>query len=370
VKILHVITTIDLGGAENHLFDLISEQCKLGHQVSVAYLKGDGYWQKAYRQIAVECFSMEISRYYLIFKFLRLRKLISKINPDIVHCHMPPAELFTRLALIGNSSIPLVTSKHNDEPFAKIAFWRKLASWTAARAHKIICISEAVKAYVADWIPEVQRGKLKLIYYAVDVERFETASPAADINLQNNFVIGTVARLTKQKSLHTLIRAFSEFKKKVPEAKLVIVGIGELEQELRKLTEDLKVAESIVWAGKRSDIPSVMKTFDVFALTSVYEGFGLVLLEAMAAGIPVIASNVSAIPEVLDCGNCGILFKAQDERDLCHALLQMQNRETREKFEKAGLLRVKSFFSRQKMAMETEAIYQELVASRNTLSVS
>jgi hypothetical protein len=81
VKILHVITTIDLGGAENHLFDLISEQCKLGHQVSVAYLKGDGYWQKAYRQIAVECFSMEISRYYLIFKFLRLRKLISKINP-------------------------------------------------------------------------------------------------------------------------------------------------------------------------------------------------------------------------------------------------------------------------------------------------
>jgi glycosyltransferase involved in cell wall biosynthesis len=124
-----------------------------------------------------------------------------------------------------------------------------------------------------------------------------------------------------------LLEAFSLFLKAVPGAELVIVGVGPLEAELKKMTLGLGIENRVRWLGKRSDVPAVMKSFDVFALTSIYEGFGLVLLEAMAAGIPVVASRVSAIPEVLDNGNCRIQSKIVSPK----TLLQSPNTKSIEK---------------------------------------
>jgi glycosyltransferase involved in cell wall biosynthesis len=362
MKILHVITTINLGGAENHLFDLIVEQRKQGHDVSVAYLKGDHYWRSRYQDLGVSTHCLEITNYALLFRSFLLTSLMKRWAPDVVHAHMPPAELATRLALLGAWDIPLVISKHNDEPFAPVFKNFFFLNWLARRASAIICISEAVRGYISARLRPSQQTKLEKIYYAVNAEKFEQAPPAQDLQLGSAFVIGTVARLMPQKSLPTLLKAFAQFQKKEPLSKLVIVGIGPLEAELKRLAEELQISKDLIWAGKRSDVPSVMKRFHVFALTSIYEGFGLVLLEAMAAGIPVVASNVSAIPEVLDQGRCGLLFKPQDENELVDCLVEMRSAEKRQSLSANGKERVRTFFSLEKMGRATDQVYRRVAA--------
>jgi glycosyltransferase involved in cell wall biosynthesis len=204
--------------------------------------------------------------------------------------------------------------------------------------------------------------KLKQIYYAVNVEKFENAKPAQDLKFPGELVIGTVARLMPQKSLPTLLGAFSQFQKQQA-SRLIIVGTGDLEESLKALAAKLGISEKVTWTGKRADIPEVMKAFDIFALTSIYEGFGLVLLEAMAAGVPVVASNVSAIPEVLDQGRCGLLFPVQDEKALLECFFKLQSEGFRKDLSEKGRSRVRSAFSRDEMANQTEKVYRSVVTS-------
>jgi glycosyltransferase involved in cell wall biosynthesis len=359
MRILHVITTINLGGAENHLVDLVEEQRRQGLEVGVAYLKGDHFWQEKYKQLGVKIFPLNVSNLSLLYLFPRLRKVIKTFSPTVVHAHMPPAELMTRLSLLGNSKMPLIISKHNDEPFAPIVKNVLLGSWVAARASKILCISNAVNSYMKQNLG-IDEKKLITIYYAVNVERFRDAAPASDLVFEKKtLILGTVARLTPQKSLHTLLTAFASLVKEV-DAKLIIVGIGHLESELKALAESLGIKDKIVWTGKRTDIPNVMKCFDIFVLPSIYEGFGLVLLESMAAGIPVVASRVSAIPEVLDDGRCGKLFKVQDASDLLANLKELVPEDARKQLSERATNRVNTFFSRQKMEKETRSLYLAL----------
>lgn len=357
LRILHIITTIDLGGAENHLFDLVTQQRKLGYEVQIVYLKGDHFWLKKYNEIGVATHCLQIKNYFLLFKFFLLRKLIAKFQPDIVHGHMPPAELVARLALVGNSSLDLIISKHNDEPFAPFFKNQFFANWCAKRARSIICISNAVQNYTTSWLSPRQIGKLRKVYYAVDGEKFANAKPAQDLRMPEHLVFGTVARLTPQKSLPTLLRAFAKFRQVNPASSLIIVGAGELEEKLKRLAEDLNISSNTIWTGKRADVASVIKCMDIFVLPSVYEGFGLVLLEAMAAGVPIIASNVSAIPEVLEQGNCGLLFAAENEEELFKCMNRMQSESLRAEYKSKGLARVKKDFSREKMAFATQEIY-------------
>ena len=360
MKVLHVITTINLGGAENHLVDLIEAQVKAGLQVGVAYLKGDGYWSKLLKKKGVGVFPLNVTNMSLIYKFSKLSKIIKDFNPDLVHAHMPPAELMTRLAIQPYPSMPLIISKHNDEPFAPGFKNFLLGSWVASRAKKVICISSAVYRYMQTNL-SLSCSKLKLVYYAVDVEKFASAVPAQDISRpEGHLVFGTVARLTAQKSLNTLIEAFALFNKK-QKSILHIVGTGELENELKELCAKLGVVDKIVWHGKRNDIPSVIKRFDVFILPSIYEGFGLVLLEAMAAEVPIIASNVSAIPEVLDFGNSGLLFEKKNVLALLDCMNAMTSMEARKIIIEAGKNRVRTQFSIKKMQSETRAIYDQVI---------
>lgn len=361
MKILHVITTINLGGAENHLSELVRQQVLAGHDVKIVYLKGNHYWKSFFNNLSVDSYCLEIESYFFLYRFFKLKKILKNFYPDIVHAHMPPAELVTRLALIFDKKTKFVISKHNDEPFAPKIKNLFLANWVGLRASKIICISDAVLNYMKQWANPKLSNRLVRVYYGIDLARFSKEEKKMELRENSEFVVGTVARLMPQKSLDTLIKAFAVTLSKKPNALLVLVGIGPLETQLKKLASDLGISSSVRWLGARDDVPSILKSLDVFVLPSIYEGFGLVLLEAMSCRVPIIASNVSAIPEVLNHGQCGLLFKPKDVVELSHCIDNFLTSENRENYLNAAWVRVRETFDSQIMAKNTENIYFEIL---------
>jgi glycosyltransferase involved in cell wall biosynthesis len=367
MRILHVITTIDRGGAENHLADLAISQ--MGRdEVAVAYLKGNGYWALRLQNAGVGVEPLGMARYGDPRPLFALRRLIRKWAPDIVHAHMPPAELYARLALTGIDArvVPLIISKHNDEPFYRGPGSSRVARWAVARSAHVIAISDAVKRFMLSHHLVDSPNRIVSIHYGIDPRPFDEVTEAEAHSIredwgigQDTYVVGTVARLVPQKSLETLLEGFAAFRRNASEpARLVMVGRGPLEAPLRALAESLGIANDVVWAGFREDIPSVMKAFDLFALTSRYEGFGLVLLEAMAAQRPVIATRVSAIPEVVNDGETGKLIEPGCADELAEAIRYFREEEVRVRFGLAGRTRVAVHFTSQRVQEQVSGLYQ------------
>jgi glycosyltransferase involved in cell wall biosynthesis len=368
MRVLHVITQINRGGAENHLFELVKGQLGRGLEVLVAYLKGDGYWAVPLRGLGARVEPLRLTRYGDLGPIARLRRLIKDWQPHLVHAHLPPGELYARLALLGSGSIPFIISKHNDEPFYRGLGHLALGRWVARRAACVIAISDAVRLYVE---PQLSTSLIRLavVHYGIDpapyaaVDGKTRSAIRAGWGIQpEELVIGTVARLFPQKAVHVLLEAYAAYRKwgRRP-ARLVIVGRGPLEQDLKSIATKLDIHGDIVWAGFREDVPAVMTAFDTFVLTSTYEGFGLVLLEAMAAARPVIATAVSAIPEIVQDDVTGLLCPPGDHTRIGAAMVQLEDPNERARLGYAGKVRAIEQFALERMVTSTISLYQSFV---------
>ena len=365
MKILHVITSINRGGAENHLIELAGFQKEAGHMVAVAYLKGNHYWKEKFYSDGVLTFDLGLNFYGDIQPLYRLWKTFNQFKPDFVHVHLPPAELYTWFfLLISRSRLPLLISKHNDEPFYRGLFAGFLATCVAKRAYHIIAISYAVKNFLCYQNSIVPEDKTSIVYYGINTMPYQNVlrSKVNELRLlwgveNHELLFGVVARFVPQKSLNTLLDGFSYFLCRANiKSKLVLVGEGPLHQNLEDQAKKLKISDRVIFSGFREDIPIVMNCLDVFVLTSIYEGFGLVLLEAMAASRPIVASRVSAIPEIVEHEKTGLLFPTRDTEALGHCLLKLQDSELRNMYGYEGFHRSQRFFSLNTMLNETKTI--------------
>jgi glycosyltransferase involved in cell wall biosynthesis len=370
LRVLHVITGIDRGGAENHLLDLVKHQRASEVAVTVAYLRGKGYWRAAFEAVGADVHPLGLRFYGDLRPLLRLGRLIHSAEFDLVHAHLPPAELYSRLALLGISrkTLPLLITKHNDERFCDVPGKKVLGRWVARRAERLIAISDAVKGYMCGSGLGVEQRKLQTIYYGIDAARFGQSPRAPAVCLRKQWgigaeelAIGFVGRLVPQKDIGTLIRGFALFAATLAEAKLVIVGSGPLNEELRRSADELGISGRIVWAGFRDDIVTVMSAFDIFALTSIYEGLGLVLLEAMAARLPVVATRAGAGAEVVADGETGILVGPRRPEEVAAAFHKLRDGRLRTRFGEAGRARVLREFTLNKMWQQTDALYARCV---------
>jgi glycosyltransferase involved in cell wall biosynthesis len=280
---------------------------------------------------------------------------------------MPPAELYVRLALLViTRSFRLVITKHNDEPFYRGIGWRVVARWVANRACHLIAISDAVNRYVRESLG-VSEERISTIHYGIDPAPYFAASVSRVAKLRANWdvdprgwLIGTVSRLAPQKALHTLIEGYAMYLDQARKpSRLVIVGNGPSEPSLKALATKLGIDAQLIWAGFRDDIPVVMRALDLFVLTSIYEGFGLVLIEAMAAERAIVATEVSAIPEIVVQGRTGVLFPPRDASRLANALLFFEDDSARQTYGRAGYQRVLSYFSLSRMVEGTIHVYDE-----------
>src|SRR5262249_28014382 len=160
------------------LVELVRHQRASGVEVTVAYLRGRGYWVPTLREMGATVHDLRL-RFYGDLRPLRLlRRVLAETRFDLVHAHLPPAELYVRLALLGTSAkaLPMIISKHNDCPFHRVPGERVLGRWVARRASAVIAISEAVRKFMTGPALGLPAEKVHAIYYGIDVQPFENVT--------------------------------------------------------------------------------------------------------------------------------------------------------------------------------------------------
>ena len=295
-SILHVITTIDLGGAEKQLLTLAGCQKEAGFDVEVIFLKDKPTLLQDFLGLGVKV-DLDFAHLGFLKQWLKLRRREFQEN-SVVHSHLPRAELLCALALKPQR---FIVTRHNSEAFfpkGPTKLSNLLSRFVLKRSFASISISKAVANYLK--ISGEMSGKQKnhVIYYGI---KETSVSPKRNLEVVSGPIqVGTVSRLVPQKNLPLLLGALKELSsQELPKFSLTIVGSGPLKTELQSLSADLGIEELVTWKGQLQDVLPFYRSLKVFVLPSDYEGFGLVLLEAMSQGIPVIARRISAIPEVM-----------------------------------------------------------------------
>lgn len=379
MKIFHLITSIDNGGAENHLASLAKQQIK-NYEVFVIYLRGNSYWKKKLESNGIKVIQLKLDKLIniinLLFVIYRVNKLINIHKPEIVHSHLSSMELIGSLVkFFSKKKFKLIVTKHLDSFFLEASSGQNnliqgsfLDYFIFKNADKIICISNQIKKYFLKKI-KVPNSKLKVIYYGLNKTDLNKKKKSKLIGIQlrdlkNFFVISCIARHVKQKSLDFLIKTFQQFKKTETKSKLILVGDGPETKKLKILAKKLGVYEDIIWINYVENVLQLLKLSKVFVLPSKYEGFGLVLLEAMYAKKPIIASRVSAIPEVIKNNWNGLLIKHNDIKDFNSKLLRIKNEKISKKLIKNSQITLKKKFNFNKMVNLTNETYKEAIIQK------
>lgn len=330
MNILHVITTIENGGAENQLLKLTYEQVVSGNKVTVLFLKGNPYLKKNFEDQGVKV-NQSIANLPFFIQLFRKRTL--GIDSDVIHLHLPRSEV---VFCIMSLRIPLIITRHNSESFFPYTIINKnwvlsnlsslFSRYLTKRARVVIAISESVKNFLLSKAEVCAETKIKVVYYGTkNLELSEQNYEAYDNKKRNQSItIGTISRLVNQKDLPTLIAGFDIFSKKIDQTKLEIIGGGYLEKKLKKQVKEIKREKEIKFLGKMEKPWVTASNWQIFVMSSKYEGFGLVLLEAMQLGIPVVLTRISTFVEVMG-PEYPYFFKPGSYLDLNSVLLNVMN---------------------------------------------
>lgn len=277
-------------------------------------------------------------------------------RPDLVHTHMVHADAYGSLAA-RLVQTPFVSTRHNDDRYLLGPF-RYVDRALMAGAKRIIAISDAVRVFhIAAGLPA---AKLETIHYGLDglpTAPSETTPEARGIEPHVPLLLA-IGRLIEQKDHDTLLRAFAGIRSSHPAARLAILGWGPLEARIRELAQRLELGDSVLVLG-RVEPRDWLERADIFIHTSRWEGFGIVLLEAMLASLPVVATRVSAIPEIVVDGETGLLADAGDAQTLAeHARALLDDPERGRRLGANGLRRAHADFSVARMTDRTLSVYQ------------
>lgn len=278
-------------------------------------------------------------------------------QPDLLHTHLVHGDVYGSLAAAATRT-PFLSTRHNDDRYLLGPF-RYVDRAFARRARRLIAISDAVRAFLETAGYDARR--LTTVRYGLDELPTAHSSPTpAEAGIPAGAPLAlAVGRLVEQKDHATLLRAFARVSETQPEARLAILGAGPLEAETRARAASLGVADAVTLPG-RTEIRDWLERADVFVHTPRWEGFGIVLLEAMLAGLPIVATRVSAVPEVVADRETGALVEAGDDEGVARELgALLAGPELRRRLGAAGRERARSEFSVARMAERTIQVYRE-----------
>lgn len=327
MKILYVITGLGLGGAEKVVVDLANQMYELGHHVKIVYLTGSIIVRPKYAQI--ELHGLNLNRLKDLYRSSQAyRTIIKAFRPDIVHAHMVHANVFVRLNRIGLAIPKLICTAHNSNEGGRIRMM----------AYRFTNFLSDLNTNVSREACEslINRGafntrNLMTVYNGIDLNLYtdlkvDKALFIRELNLKPNIpILLAVGRLNQQKDYPNLLSAVKLLKDhyKVSDFHTLIAGEGDLRTQIEEQIHELNLEHHVTLLGRRNDVAALMSFADLFVLPSAYEGFGLVVAEAMACKTYVVATDSGGVKEVM--GETGQLVPVQNSAAFAQAIYDALN---------------------------------------------
>ncbi|HEU4401134.1 MAG TPA: glycosyltransferase [Candidatus Polarisedimenticolia bacterium] len=369
-RLLILTVGFTVGGAEQLILMTAPRLAREGFEVTVACLKGWGPLGDELDARGVRAVALGCARFWDLRAAGRLLSLLRRDRIQIVHAHLFSANLAARL-LGWLAGVPVVISSHHDTDVRMGPGRRLVEHLTAPLSDAVIACSEAVRRYAIERYG-LRPGLVRTLQNAIEIAASDD-DPGGRERLRRelgagpgDLLIGAVGRLDEpKKGLSVLLAAARILVREVPEIRLALVGDGPARALLERRAAQEGVSHRATFTGERRDIAAVMRALDLLVLPSIWEGFGLSLLEAMAAGLPVVASRVGGVPEVVVDGETGVLVPPGDPQALasaCAALLR--DRPRLERLGRAGRERVERLFRIERLVRETADLYRGLLPAR------
>lgn len=364
MRISLVITGLQMGGAEKQVCDLADELSSHGHSIQLISLSGKTILRPQNKSVELVELSMKRNPFSFLKAYFQARMEIIDFQPDIVHSHMVHANIFARLLRMTTFSPKLITTSHN--------------TYEGGSLRALICrITDALSTISTNVSQEatesiIKRGsvnkkKIITVHNGINTENFlfseanrEKFRREIGVDRQTPLLL-SVGRLAPAKDYPNLLRAFAAIKGRTPvEPQLAIIGGGALETELKALAATLGIADRVHWPGIKTNVNEWMSAADIFVLSSAWEGFGLVVAEAMSAERVVVVTDCGGIKEV--SGGNGFLVPPHSSAALAETIIKALNLSPEEARQMGAASRchIEQHFSMSAIAQKWIALYRSL----------
>ncbi|HEY8258004.1 MAG TPA: glycosyltransferase [Gemmatimonadales bacterium] len=369
MRILFLSTSMGMGGADKQLMCAAQELQARGHETMIVSLTELGPMGLEARSLGIPTESLEVRRGIPDPRgLMRLVRIARAWKPDVVHSHMVHANLLARAMRLFAPVPALLSTIHNIYEGGRL----RMGAYRLTNGlvdHMTIVSEAAADRFVSERI--VPRELLTVVPNGVDIDLFRTPPETRDairrsLGLGEEFVWLAVGRFELAKDYPNMLRAFARVRERYPEAILLLVGRGSLQPETEALADSLGLRPAVRFLGVRQDIPQVMSAADGYVMSSAWEGMPMVLLEAAAAGLPIVATMVGGNLEVVSDGETGFLLPPGDSDALSEAMLRLMGvpEADRRAMGAKGRERVRAHYGLARVADRWEGLYRDVLARK------
>jgi L-malate glycosyltransferase len=358
---LHVDTARTWRGGQNQVLLTVNGLRAIGHRAALVAHPGGELRQRV--QEGLELIPIAPRTEMDLTAAWRFSRIVRRLQPDVIHAHDPHGVAMAGLALsfiagaVRGGRVPALVASRRVDFHLK---GNSLSRWKYRQVDCFIAASEAIRQMlVADG---VKANRTVTVHEGIDVDHVTAAPP---VNVHEAFwlphhapVVGNVAALVPHKGQRYLVAAAHLVVQEMPDVRFIILGEGELRDHLEKQVHEHHLEKHVLLPGFRTDVLGCIKGFDLFVMSSVTEGLGTSLLDAMACGRPIVATRAGGIPEIVEDGFNGLLVPPRDAQALARAIVDaLKDEALRRRLGAAGLARVSERFTVDRMVAETAAVY-------------
>jgi glycosyltransferase involved in cell wall biosynthesis/peptidoglycan/xylan/chitin deacetylase (PgdA/CDA1 family) len=355
LRILELINSLDTGGAETMASSLAIQLAKMGHRVDVACLRDFGRMTIPHQRFAEngirlwKCGKRDGWSPACVWKLARFLK---SGRVDVIHSHNPLVTHYAAAAALLAGTPLSVCTIHGTNTLALRPSERALFAGSCSLTDRIVLVCRQVQEEFCRRFPALAT-RASAIPNGIEVGELLAIAPRPS---SGEFVFGSIGRLVPVKDYHSLLVAFAQLRRQIPRCRLEVLGSGELQAELERFAANLALGDAVIFRGWSADIAGFLSRMDAFVLSSRSEGLPMSVLEAMAAGLPVVATAVGGVPELIETARCGWLARPGDPHDLAQKmLLAMTNRNGQGS---RGRQAVREWYSAESMARRYSALFE------------
>ena len=334
-KVVHIISNLSLGGAQILLFDIL---CKLKEyedlELTLVTIDSGEYIEK-YKNAGIKVIDLREKGLVNPKIYFKLKKILESLKPDIVHTHLNKADFYGRIAA-KISNVPLIISTchnysttHSGADINKKSFFDVIDNFVIDYSKSyLIAISKLVKQYLINRNPSYEKIT-EVIYNGINFDKikyklsnWEILKLRSENNIDSDdFVISVIGRLDKQKGHLIFLESVKEIIHQNKKIKILLIGDGSLREQIEIFIKENNLSSQVIMKGFQPDSEPYIEISDLICVPSLWEGFGLVIIEGMIKRKIILASDVGGIPEIIEDGKTGFLFKSQNKTELIKKLI-------------------------------------------------